>query len=143
LCMHPLLTTKRHFTIALRMPVRLSASTPVSLNGCGGPRRDESRCVLNLMKYILIIYYECILSDITHKLNVSGHILTLIIFLVFVCGTRAQILSITFSYTLYNNSSVTTLMHWNSTPGNGYRLLLPWDWGLSGWECTHSSASRV
>jgi hypothetical protein len=26
------------FTIALWMPVRLSATTPASLNGCGGPR---------------------------------------------------------------------------------------------------------
>jgi hypothetical protein len=33
LCM----TMKKHFTIALWMRVRLSATTPASLNGCGGP----------------------------------------------------------------------------------------------------------
>jgi hypothetical protein len=29
--------TKRNFTIALWMPVRLSETTPASLNGYGGP----------------------------------------------------------------------------------------------------------
>jgi hypothetical protein len=37
LYMQLLLTTKRHFTIALWAPVRLSATTPAALNGCGGP----------------------------------------------------------------------------------------------------------
>jgi hypothetical protein len=37
LCMQPLLTTKRHFTIALWMPVRLFATIPVSLNRRGSP----------------------------------------------------------------------------------------------------------
>jgi hypothetical protein len=37
LCMQVLLTTKRHFTITMWMPVRLSTTTPASLNGCGGP----------------------------------------------------------------------------------------------------------
>jgi hypothetical protein len=32
LCMHLLLTVKRHFTTALWMPVRLPATTPASLN---------------------------------------------------------------------------------------------------------------
>jgi hypothetical protein len=35
LCMRLLLTTKRHLTIALWMPVGLSATAPVSLNGRG------------------------------------------------------------------------------------------------------------
>jgi hypothetical protein len=41
LCMQLLLTTKEHVTIVLWMPVRLPATTPPSLNGCGGP--DETR----------------------------------------------------------------------------------------------------
>jgi hypothetical protein len=39
-CMQLLLTMKRHFTIALWMPVRLSATTEESLNECGCPRLD-------------------------------------------------------------------------------------------------------
>jgi hypothetical protein len=38
--MQLLLTTKKHFTIALWMPVRLSATAPASLHGCGGPWWD-------------------------------------------------------------------------------------------------------
>jgi hypothetical protein len=37
LCMQLLLITKRHFTIALWMPVRQPANTPAFLNECGGP----------------------------------------------------------------------------------------------------------
>jgi hypothetical protein len=44
---------------------------------------------------------SCILSAITHKLNVSGHVLTLTFFLVLACGTRAQSLSAPFNYNLY------------------------------------------
>jgi hypothetical protein len=72
-CMQLLLTTKRH--IAFWMPVRLSATTPPSVNGCGGPWWDVSRRALNLLKDILSTYYKCTLSTITHKLNISGHIL--------------------------------------------------------------------
>jgi hypothetical protein len=93
---------KRHFTIALWMPVRLSATTPESLNGCGGPWCDVSRRSLNLLEDILSIYYKCTLSDITHKLNVSGHTLIWTFFHVLVCGTRAQRLPAPFNYTLYN-----------------------------------------
>jgi hypothetical protein len=35
-CMHLLLTTKKHFTATLRMFVKLSAAVPPSLNGCSG-----------------------------------------------------------------------------------------------------------
>jgi hypothetical protein len=101
LCMQLLLTTKRHFTIALWLPVRLSATTPASLNGCGGPCWDVSRRALNLMEGILSIYYKSILSAITYKLNVSGRMLIWTFLLVLVCGTRAQSLSAPFSYTLY------------------------------------------
>jgi hypothetical protein len=41
-----LLTTKRHFTIALWMPVTLSATTAASSNGCGSPWWDVSRRAL-------------------------------------------------------------------------------------------------
>jgi hypothetical protein len=37
LFMQLLLTTKRHFTIALCMPVRLPATALANLNQCGGP----------------------------------------------------------------------------------------------------------
>jgi hypothetical protein len=71
LCVQLLLTMKRHFTIALWMPVRPSATTPASLNGCGGPRWDVSRGAINLMEDILNTYYKCTLSAITFRLNVS------------------------------------------------------------------------
>jgi hypothetical protein len=74
-CMQLLLTTKRHLTIALWLPVRLSATTRASSDGCGGPRWDVSRRALNLMEDILITYYKCTLSAITYKLNVFGHML--------------------------------------------------------------------
>jgi hypothetical protein len=45
-----------------------------------------------------------ILSAITHKLKVSGHIL-IWTFLFSICGTRAQNLFAPFSYTLYKFSS--------------------------------------
>jgi hypothetical protein len=74
-CTQLLLTTKRHFTISLWMPVRLSAIAPAFLYGCGGPWWDVSRLALNLMEDILNTYYTCTLSGTTHKLNVSGHML--------------------------------------------------------------------
>jgi hypothetical protein len=45
--------------------------------------------------------HDSIFSAITHKLNVSGHMLIWTFFLVLVCGTRAQNLSAPFSYTIY------------------------------------------
>jgi hypothetical protein len=45
--------------------------------------------------------YTRILSAITHKLNVPGHMLIWIFFLVYICGTHAQILSSPFTYTLF------------------------------------------
>jgi hypothetical protein len=52
------LTTKRHLTITLWMPIRLSATAPPSLSGCDSPRRDVSKRVLQNI------------SVITHKVNV-------------------------------------------------------------------------
>jgi hypothetical protein len=75
LCTQFLLTRKRHFTIALWMPVRLPATTPASLHGCGCPWWEVPRRALNLMEDILSTYYKCTHSAITHKLNVSGHVL--------------------------------------------------------------------
>jgi hypothetical protein len=99
LCMQLLLTTKRHFAIALRMPVKLSATCPGSLNGCGGPRWDVSMRALNPMEDILSTYYvnKCTLLAITHTLNVSGHMVKWTYFLVLVCGTRVQNLFVSFS----------------------------------------------
>jgi hypothetical protein len=47
------------------------------------------------------IDHDSILSAIAHKLNISIQMLIRIFFLLLVCGTRAQNLSATFSYTLY------------------------------------------
>jgi hypothetical protein len=63
-----------------------------------------SRHALNLMEGILSTYYKCALSATTHKLNVSRHMLIWALFLVLVCGTRAQSVFAPFAYTVYNNS---------------------------------------
>jgi hypothetical protein len=62
------MTTNRHFTFALWMPIRLSATTLASLNGCGGPWWDMSRRALNLLEDILSACYKCTLSAIAQKL---------------------------------------------------------------------------
>jgi hypothetical protein len=98
LCMQLLLTTERYFAIALWMFVRLSATTPASLSGCGGPWWDVSRRALNLMEDILGTYYRFTLSVITHKLNVSGHMLVWTFRLIFVRGTS---LNLSLTFTLY------------------------------------------
>jgi hypothetical protein len=72
-------------------------------------RRSMMRCVrraLNLVEGILITYYKCTLSAITHKLNVSGHMLIWTFVLVLVCGTRAQSLSAPFCRTLYKERNI-------------------------------------
>jgi hypothetical protein len=48
---------------------------------------------------------ENILSVMNHKLNVPRHTLMWTLFVVFVCGTRVQILSATFSYALNNTAT--------------------------------------
>jgi hypothetical protein len=92
------------------MPVTLFATAPASLYGCGGPWWDVSRRVLNLKEDILSTCYDCILSAVIRKLrvNASGHMLIWKLFLVLVCGTHAQNLSASFSYTLhiYSKSSI-------------------------------------
>jgi hypothetical protein len=50
---------RRHFTIAIWLPVRLSATTPASFNGWGRPWWDVSRRALNLTEGILSSYYNC------------------------------------------------------------------------------------
>jgi hypothetical protein len=90
----------------LWMPVRLSATTPVSLNGCGGPWWDVSKRELNSMEDILSTDYKCTLSAITNKLNVSGHMLIWIFFLILVWGTRAQSLSPILLFTICIKKSV-------------------------------------
>jgi hypothetical protein len=73
--MQLLLTMKMYLTTAVWMPVRLSASTLASANGCGGPWCDVLKGTLKLMEDILSTYYKLTLSDKTHKLNVSGQML--------------------------------------------------------------------
>jgi hypothetical protein len=48
---------------------------PAPLTGCGGPWWDVSRRAFNLLEDILSPCYKCTLSAITHKWNVSGHML--------------------------------------------------------------------
>jgi hypothetical protein len=100
LCMQLLLTTKRHFTIALWMSVRLSETIPASLNGWGGPWWDVSRRALNLMQDILGTDFKRTLSAINYKLNISGHMLIWPFIHILVCGTRAQNLSAPLNYIL-------------------------------------------
>jgi hypothetical protein len=101
LCMQLLLTTKRRFTIAVWMPVRLSATAPPSVNGCDGPWWNVPRRALNLMEDILSTYYKSTLSDVTHKLNVSGHKLIWTILLVWIRETRVRRFSANFNYNQY------------------------------------------
>jgi hypothetical protein len=91
---------KRHF-ITLWMAVRLSATTPASMNGCSSPWWDASRRGLNLVEDILSTYYKCTLSAIIHKLKVPRHMLIWTFSLVLICGTRAQNLPAPFIYSLY------------------------------------------
>jgi hypothetical protein len=56
LCMQLLLTTKRHFTITLWMPVRQPATTPASLNRCSSPWKNMSIWALNIMDDMLSNY---------------------------------------------------------------------------------------
>jgi hypothetical protein len=109
--MQLLLMTKRNFTIALWMPVRQSANTLASFKGRVGPWWDVSRRTLNLTENILSPYINCILSAVTHKLNVFGHMLTRTFSPVLVRGSRAQSLSEPFSYTKLVTSS---LLLWNT-----------------------------
>jgi hypothetical protein len=95
--MQLLLTTKRHFSIALWMPVRFSTTTPAFLNECGRPCVDVSAESHGGYSEHLL---QITLSAITQKLNVSG-LINMAFFLVLACGTHAQSLSATFIYTLY------------------------------------------
>jgi hypothetical protein len=101
LCMQLVLTTEKHFTIALWMSVNIIRNFPGIFERGDGPLWDASWRAPNLTEVILSTYYKCTLSAITHKLNVSGHMLMCIFFLVLVCGTRVQSLSALFSYTLW------------------------------------------
>jgi hypothetical protein len=100
--MQLLLTMQKRFTITFWMPVTLSATTPASWNGCGGPLLVVSRHTLKHMENSLSTYKWTLLT-ITPKLNVSGHML-IYTFLVLVCGTHTQSSSAPFNFTLYNRT---------------------------------------
>jgi hypothetical protein len=70
------------------MPIRLSATAPPYLNGCGGPWWDVSRRAL---EDILSTYYKYILSAVTHKLTVSWTHADMDFFFVLVFGIYSQI----------------------------------------------------
>jgi hypothetical protein len=62
-----------------------------------------SRCASNLMEVILSMYYKCTLWAITHKLNISRHMLIWTCFFSLGCRNRAQNLFVHFSYTCREN----------------------------------------
>jgi hypothetical protein len=64
------------------MPVRLSATTPVSLNRYGSPLWEVSIHALSLMEDILSTNYKCTLSVITCKLYVPRHTFICILFFI-------------------------------------------------------------
>jgi hypothetical protein len=57
--------------------------------------------VTSLNKALTKVLSHNILSAITHKLNVSRHMLIWTFFIVLICGTHAQSMSSPFSYILY------------------------------------------
>jgi hypothetical protein len=71
------------------MPVRLSATTPASLNEYSGSLWDVPRRTLNITN-ILSIYCKCTLSAVTHKFNASGYMLIRTLFSCCGVWTRAQ-----------------------------------------------------
>jgi hypothetical protein len=87
------------------MPVRLSATAPASLHGCGGPWRNVSRRAPNLVEDILSTYYKCTVSAITHILCFQTYVSMDLFSLLLVRGAYAQNLSAPFSYTLYIRTS--------------------------------------
>jgi hypothetical protein len=118
--MQLLLKTKSHFTIALWMLVRLSATTSASLNRWGGPWWDGSRRPLNIKEDILSTYYKYAVPTITQKLNVSGHMFIWTIFLVLVCGTRTQNVSAPSIYAEYKNKLCEKIWYdWKAVTGEG------------------------
>jgi hypothetical protein len=118
LCMQLLLTTKRHFTVALWMRQTIH-NYPDILNGCGGAWWVVSRLALNVMEDILSTYYKRTPSAVTHKLNISCHMLIWTFFLVLVCGTRAQSLSAPFGYSLHSLILHTELNNFYIWRGSG------------------------
>jgi hypothetical protein len=75
--MQLLLTTKRHFTVALWTPFKTIRNFPGIFERM---RRAMLRRALNLMEDILSSYYKCGLSAVAKKVNVSGHMLIRILF---------------------------------------------------------------
>jgi hypothetical protein len=78
----------------------ISATAPTTLDECGSPQLNVLKRVLNVMKDILSTYYEFTLSAITHKINVSGHILIRTLFLF--CYVNGQNMDEPCSYNLHN-----------------------------------------
>jgi hypothetical protein len=74
-----------HFSVTLWVPIRLCEATPEFLKGRSGSLRDMSRRALNRTEVILNTYFNCTLSPITQRLNVSEHMLIWTFFLVLVC----------------------------------------------------------
>jgi hypothetical protein len=65
--------------------------------------RGVDACIESHGEHFEHLLLYCTLSAISKTLNVSGHMLVNISFLVLACGTRAQRLSAPFSYNLYTN----------------------------------------
>jgi hypothetical protein len=99
---------KRHFTLALWMPVRLSAT----LNRCGGPWWDVSRRALNFMD-ILSTYYRFTLSAITHKLKIL-YISVILLLLLFILTANGFLAGGSGS-TVRHNAQITHLTQNNTS----------------------------
>jgi hypothetical protein len=68
------LITKRHFTIALWMPVRLSANYPGIFERMRQSMMRRFEMCIESHWHHLSTYCKYTLSAVTHKLNVTGHV---------------------------------------------------------------------
>jgi hypothetical protein len=90
LCMQFLLTTIRHFTIGLWMPVRISATTREHLNGSGGPP-------WGYLKHSVQMYsFNCNLQINRFQTHFYTGISLVLVF-----GIHAENFSATINYTLH------------------------------------------
>jgi hypothetical protein len=99
-----LLEFKMDYTMTILLCPLMKLSLPKRISS-GKSTVETKKCsefrAINLMEDILITSYKCILSVITLKLNISGHLLIRIFVLVLARGTRAQSVSVPLSHTLY------------------------------------------
>jgi hypothetical protein len=129
--MQLLLTTKMHFTITLQMPVRLSATTSTSLNGCSSLWRDVSR-----MHWISWKAFWALIINVHFSHNSQIKCFPTYsdkgILSYFICGTRVQSLSAPFSYTCIVLNG--TIKLWTGQRIQGKVIPVIGHGGKQGWE---------